>query len=492
MVCLRILAFLYVCTGSLWAAPKNVLLLFPEDMGSHLGILGIPAIETPHLDTLAKDGVLFTQNYCGQPVCSPSKGTIYTGRFPHDNGMVTNVENLSVDKLPMPSEQDLSSKAPLAPIKDEVPTLIEILNQEGYFTGITSKTHIQPMRKFRFDYGWGHIGTKAEMVPAKWRGMLSDFVEKADGQPFFIMANISLPHAPYYDKLKNNNIAEDPRNPLTPPSTSAVDWREIEVPDFLPDTPTARKDLARYYAMVELIDDWTKVLLDELAELGIADDTLIIFTPDHGIAYQRGKNACYPAGTKVPLIIKGPGVIGGLEIDAPVTHADLMPTILEFLNIEAPAIQHGASLWPILRGKQSAITDRTTVLTETNTWYTARAVTDGRWYYVRNYTQPQSPTEDPWVHPPMNIDLWDRTHWAYDNQVFTETIVWKKTNPKAYQLLAQLVEGRLPEEELFDLQNDPWATHNLAEDPSYKVQLDDMRSELMDWQLQTNDTLSDR
>ena len=70
---------------------KNVLLLFPEDMGNHMSNLGTPGIQTPNLDALAGKGVQFTANYCGQPVCSPSKGALYTGRYPHDNGMTRNV-----------------------------------------------------------------------------------------------------------------------------------------------------------------------------------------------------------------------------------------------------------------------------------------------------------------------------------------------------------------------------------------------------------------
>ncbi|MFY0651774.1 MAG: sulfatase [Cyclobacteriaceae bacterium] len=465
---------------------KNVVILFPEDMGNHLGSLGTPGIETPILDAFAKEGVQFTANFCAQPVCSPSKGALYTGRMPHDNGMIKNVHNYSIDDLPIAPETD-PSDFQLPPIKEEIPSIVEILNLNGYFTAITSKTHVQPMSKFRFDYGWGRIASKGIFKPESWDGLIQNINGRAGGQGFFLMANSSLTHAPWQRKLVDNGISTDPENRLAPPTS--VDWREIPLHPFLPDTEVARKDLARYFAMVELVDSWTGVLLKNLEETGLADSTLVIFTPDHGMAYQRGKVACYPAGTQVPLIIAGPGVREGVKITTPVSHVDLMATILEFLDMDSPDIQHGRSLWPLLRGETTEFRDRKTVMTETNTYYDGRAVSDGKWYYVRNFTQPtlEGSEEDPWANPPMNIDLWMPDHKHYDNQVYSETIRVKDEQPIAYELLSQIVEGRLPEEELYDLENDPWAVNNLAEKPEYKKIMKDMQKELLRWQKKTND-----
>ncbi len=467
---------------------RNVLILFPEDMGNHLGSLGTPGIRTPNLDALARQGVQFTANFCAQPVCSPSKGAFYTGRYPHDNGMTRNVHNYAVDKLPIPEGED-PSNTDIPGIHEQIRSLIEILNEEDYFTAITSKTHVQPMRKFRFDMGWGRLGSKGIYQPETWKDLVGLISDQAAGKGFFLMANTSLTHAPWQVKLVNNGISSDPEDRLAPPTT--VGWKKIPVHPFMPDTEVARKDLARYFAMVQLVDDWTRVLTDALMEEGLADSTLVIFTPDHGMPYQRGKVSCYPAGTQIPLIIRGPGVKKGIRIDAPVSHVDLMATILEFLEIEAPEIQHGRSLWPILRGEVGSFPDRKTILTETNSWYKARAVTDGRWYYVRNFTQPfhKAAGDDPWSNPPMNIDLWMPDHEHYDNQVYTETIHARKEYPMAYELLAQIVEGRLPEEELYDLEKDPWATHNLAGERSHKKILKSMRNELKTWQQRTNDPL---
>lgn len=90
------------------SAQKNVLILYPEDMGMHLSSLGTPGIDTPVLDALGKQGARFTSNFCPPPVCSPSKGGFYTGRFPHDNGMTSNVHNFAVGNLPFPEAVDLS------------------------------------------------------------------------------------------------------------------------------------------------------------------------------------------------------------------------------------------------------------------------------------------------------------------------------------------------------------------------------------------------
>lgn len=87
----------------------------------------------------------------------------------------------------------------------------------------------------------------------------------------------------------------------------------------------------------------------------------------------------------------------------------------------------------------------------------------------------------------MNINLWMPVHKVYDNQVFTETIRAKDEQPLAYELLSQMVDGRLPNGELYDLENDPWAVNNLAEKPKYKKVMNDMQKELLRWQKKTND-----
>ena len=464
---------------------KNILILFPEDMGNHLSSLGTPGIRTPELDALVAQGVQFTSNFCAQPVCSPSKGAIYTGRYPHDNGMTKNTHNYSVNKLPIPEGTDPSDNR-IPGVHDDIPTLIEILQENGYFTAITSKTHVQPMRKFRFDMGWGNIGSKGIYKPETWKDLLKSVAEGAGNKPFFLMANTSLTHAPWQDKLVANGISSNPSDRLAPPTS--VDWSKIPVHPFMPDTEIARKDLARYFAMVQLVDEWVGVIMNSLKEAGLVENTLVIFTPDHGMPYQRGKVACYPAGTQVPLIIKGPGVAKGLRMDIPVSHVDLMSTILDCLEIDIPLVQHGSSLWPILTGEQSTIASRETVLTETNSYYKGRAVTDGKWYYVRNFTQPyhKAGSNNPWTNPPLNIDLWMPDHKHYDNQVFTETVKSKEKFPLAYDLLAQIVEGKLPEEELYDLEDDPWAVANLVDKPEFKKELKRMRAELRLWRVKTN------
>ncbi|PKA97839.1 arylsulfatase A-like enzyme [Flavobacteriaceae bacterium MAR_2009_75] len=467
---------------------KNVIILFPEDMGNHLESLGTPGIKTPVLDALAETGVQFTSNFCAQPVCSPSKGALLTGRMPHDNGMTSNVHNYSVNKLPIATGEDPNDYG-LTAIKDDIPTLVEILRREGYFTAVTSKTHVQPMDKFRYDFGWGEISENKTHRAETWNGLIDTIKTKADGKPFFLMANTDLTHAPWQKKLVDNNISSDPESRLAPPTS--VDWKEIPIHPFLPDTEVARKDLARYFATVQLVDSWAGVLLKDLEESGLMENTLVIFTPDHGMAYQRGKVACYPAGTQVPLIMKGPRVKKGVKISSPVSHIDLMSTILEFLEVDSPVIQHGRSLWPLLRGENTEFADRKTVMTETNSYYKGRAVSDGAWYYIRNFSQPKTKgfEGDPWTNPPMNIDLWMPDHKVYDNQVFSETIRTKNNQPLAFELLAQIVEGKLPEEELYNLKNDPWAVNNLAENDEYKEVLKEMQSELLKWQKKTSDPI---
>ncbi len=134
------------------SAPKpNILLILLEDDGAHLGYLGTPGLSTPNLDGLAKDGVLFRQCYVGYPVCSPSKACIYTGLYPHRNGLINNTENLF-----RPASQITTAERKLGAyatnqIKAHLPTLAEILHEHGYHMGVSGKLHVSPNEKFPCD-----------------------------------------------------------------------------------------------------------------------------------------------------------------------------------------------------------------------------------------------------------------------------------------------------------------------------------------------------
>jgi N-sulfoglucosamine sulfohydrolase len=481
------------------AARANILFIYVEDYGDYTSERAarepnarIAGLRTPHLDTLAASGVNFTRAFCGQTVCSPSKSAIYSGLLPHANGIWRNVFNRSV-KFGDP-EKWIPLPSPLTPGNDpsnlgvggmheDLPTLIEKLKAHGVYCALSGKLHVQPARKFPYD---GFFGISD----------LEGVIKAAGDRPWFFWCNPGYTHAPFWKSIQHK--LTDPKDRNSAPKD--VNPETIHMLPWLPDTPAARIDIAQYYSNIQTVDDFVDDMLKRLAASGQESRTLVVFTGDHGIGVQRGKTSIYPAGTQVPFFIRGPGVKGGRVINAPVSQMDLNPTFLETFGVQPEKVCHGKSLWPILSGRQDAFPDRQTIMTETNNSFmsapghrgdttAARAVCDGRYYYIGNIIQEkvQVPEEkalfvgsghgeygDP--GPQYAIDLHD------------ETVRHRKDQPVPYELLRQLCMSDAPKEELYDLDTDPWAVKNLIDDPAHAEALARLRNQFTQWRKFTNDS----
>ncbi len=448
---------------------RNVVVIFADDMGFDLSCMGTPGIETPNLDRMVAAGTLFTRAYAADSVCSPSRGALLTGTFSNWNGLDRLTANGGL-KFPSIAVKPSKPETFRSALREDVPTLVEVLSMHGFYQAITQKTHVQPMWKFPFSRGFDYHNK-----PEQYDRLIDQVKTGAEGRPFFLLANVSPPHLPFDAHLEPNGLVDEAGRPKN------VDPDEIGVPAYLPDTPAIRADLARYFACVELADSCVGAVMDGLERNGLLESTLVVFSSDHGIAYHRGKVSAYPAGLHVPLIFQGPGVAAGKRSAAPVSLVDVMPTVLSYLDIQTPETVQGTSLWPILDGSAGKLAGRPTIFGMTNEHFLGRMVTDGQFYYVRNLTQPRGS----WDNPPMNADLWQEKPWG--NKSFAATVAAKNESPLAYELLRQLVEGDLPEEELYDLEADPWATENLAADPEQAEILQRLRDEMSKWREITDD-----
>ena len=271
------------------------------------------------------------------------------------------------------------------------------------------------------------------------------------------------------------------------------------MPPWLPDTAKSRVDLAQYYSNVRNMDEFLGELTRKLEASGQADQTLVVFTGDHGIPVQRGKTSVYPAGTHVPCFFKGPNVKGGRMLKTPVSQLDFNPTFLDVYGLEAEQVCHGKSLWPILSGKQDRFVDRSTVMTETNNSFmstpgkkgdttAARAVCDGRYYYIGNLIQDKtSLPETEAIHVGSGHGEYGDPGPQYANDLHDETVRHKNDQPLPYELLRQLCMSDAPLEELYDLDADPWAVMNLIDDPAHTEVLLRLRQEFSSWREATND-----
>ena len=234
-------------------------------------------------------------------------------------------------------------------------------------------------------------------------------------------------------------------------------------PAPLPDTPETRRDIGAFKASASDLDQGIGSVLDALDASGLAENTLIICTTDHGIAFPRMKCNLTDHGIGVMLIIRGPGgFTGGQAIDALVSHIDIFPTICDLLEIARPRWLQGTSILPLLRGEVRQIHDA--IFAEV-TYHAAyepmRAVRTPRWKYIRRFNHHLGPVLS-----------------NCDDSLSKEVLVahgWK--------------ERSQPLEQLYDLIFDPNEASNLANDLSVAVVLEEMRTRLDDWMYNTNDPL---
>lgn len=447
---------------------KNVVLILTDDQGAHLSALGTPGISTPHVDALAASGMLFTNAFAAVPSCSPSRSSINTGMYPHANGHWRNTIT------PQLTDPDAAfgreaTRVDKVGVHEYIETLPEVLTQAGYFTAITQKFHMSPPWKFPYS-----ARDPVHNDPAEYQKVMGSFIEQAGDQPFFFQANVSPPHRPY-------------RKHLTKFPEYKVNPGEIEIPGDLAQTDAMREDWAEYLSCVQLADACVGAIIEVLRERDLLENTLIIFTGDQGQPYHRAKASAYYAGLHVPLVVSGPSVkAGGSRSAALVSLIDLMPTVLDFLDIPVPQTVQGESLFPLLRQEPNVI-EREYVFGEHNSHgpprpehYPTRMVFDGRFQYLRNLL----PDKD-YLLP---ADLSDSIPWG--NYAYAATLAAEQSYPEAYQLLSTLESGR-PAVELYDLKSDPFQIKNLAGNPDYSDQERELDAALTAWRIRTGDLADD-
>ncbi|MCL2834467.1 MAG: sulfatase [Treponema sp.] len=295
---------------------QNILFITADDLNYNTpGCFGNRTENiTPNLDRLASEGIRFENAHVTIAVCQPSRQCMMTGLYPHHNGA------LGFD-----------------PIRDDVPTLTQVLRENGYYTGIIGKVeHLQPVAKFCWDFCDDVYNPQNNhgRAPYIYYRDTVKFLEQAkqNGKPFFYMANSHDPHRPFAG-------SEDELTRFYGYNTYASRFykpEEIEVPGFLPDLPNVRKELAQYFSSVHRCDETVGGILRAVDEAGMAEDTLVIFLSDNGMAFPFAKANCYLNSTKTPFIARWPGKIkpGAVNNRDYITGIDFTPTILEAAGLD--------------------------------------------------------------------------------------------------------------------------------------------------------------
>ena len=272
-----------------------------------------------------------------------------------------------------------------------------------------------------------------------------EFLENAPEQPFFLSVGFSDTHREF-----------EPLNGLDDP-------RYCRPPDPLPDTPETREDMAHFKASARTLDAKMGEVFDALDRTGLAENTLVICTTDHGIAFPRMKCTLTEGGIGVMLIMRGPGgFTGGRVIDSLVSHIDVFPTLCDLLDIDSPDWLQGVSLMPLICGDVDAVRDE--IFAEVNyhaAYEPQRCIRTPRWSYIRRFdgrTRPVLPNCD----DGLSKSLWMEHGWA---------------------------DIPPDEEALYDLIFDPHEAHNLIGEPRVADVLADLRARLDTWMRETDDPL---
>lgn len=405
----------------------NILMIVCHDLGRHLGCYGA-AIETPHLDALAAEGVRFTNYHCSAAQCSPSRGSIFTGKYPHNNGLV-GLAHIGWEYFQGQTTMQMA------------------LREAGYSThlfGVQHETGGDPR-----DLGYDMIearGGAAKDMAAALSGWLSERAAAPSEGPWFACVGTVEPHRPF----EREGYPRD--NPAT-----------LTVQPWLPDRPGIRHDTAGLNGLVWVLDEAVGEMRRALAASGLEQDTLLVFTTDHGTAMPRAKGTCYDPGTGTALIMRLPGRWeDGAGHDELLTNCDLMPTILDFVGAPQPEGMDGRSFLGLLDGTQ--YTPREDIFLEM-TWHDKynpmRAIRTNRYKYIRNFG------DRPLVYLPLDI--------------------WR--GPAGEEVRDEYYATRRPAEQLYDLAADPLEMNDVAGDARYADVPGQLRARVDEWMRETCDRL---
>jgi arylsulfatase A-like enzyme len=404
--------------------PPNILYLHSHDTGRYIQPYG-HQIPTPNIQRLADQGMLFRQAFCAAPTCSGSRACLLTGQWAHSNGMI-----------------GLAHRG--FRLNDYSQHIVHTLRAAGYWSALIGEQHISEDPGI---LGYDHVvdidTTHVQTVaPAA-----VDVIANLPDQPFFLSVGFFETHREFFQP------------------TSVRDTLYSLPPSNLPDTVETRRDMASYKASARSLDQGVGAVLNALDEHDLADDTLVILTTDHGLAFPGAKATLYDRGIGVLLIMRGPGgFTGGRIADGLVSHLDVYPTVCEIAGVEPPVWLQGASLMPLVRGETTTVRDEVFAeMTYHAAYQPLRALRTERWKYIRRF------------------DDFDRPVLANCDD----------SASKALLVEHGWGEQRVPEEQLFDLLFDPNETRDLSASAEHRETLAGLRARLIRWMEETEDPLLD-
>lgn len=398
----------------------NIIWINVEDISPDLACYNTPAVRTPVVDMLAKEGIRFTNAFTTSPICSPSRSAIATGMY-----------QTSIGAHHHRSHRDDNYRLP-----KHIGLLPEYLRQAGYYTLKLQKPAPGAFGSGKDDYNFAY--------DSPWDST-EDWSGRKPGQPFFAKWTISRTH---HGVGKREKLAEEVKNRVGP--------NKVQLPPYLADHPAVRKEWATYLDSIQLVDEYIGKLLERLEKEGIADNTVIIFIGDHGRGNLRCKEWLYDGGIHIPLIIRWPGRLKAGQVrDEMISAIDITATVMKIVGLEVPSHMHGRPF--LVRGD----TDAWTVKCVREYIFAARdlsgsaherirCVRSRKFKYIRNFTHDK----------PYSAGWAKSTYDSYKTML--KLYEQGKLTPEQSRFLASPVK---PKEELYDITNDPYEMNNLANSP---------------------------
>ncbi|RKY87206.1 arylsulfatase, partial [candidate division KSB1 bacterium] len=397
----------------------NIIWLIAEDVCPDFRCYGTTLVKTPNIDKLADEGIRFTNAFSTGAVCSPSRSAFNTGMYQTSIGAH---QHRTKDKEPLP---------------DNVKMISEYLRSAGYFVcnGYGNPGSRPGKQDFNFKVDHPFDGT--------------DWSQRENGQSFFAQIQIRMSHRPF---------KRDYENPVNPD--------KVEIPPYYPDHPITRMDWALYLETNQLLDKRIGEIINRLRKERLLNNSVIFFFGDHGRAHIRGKQFLYDGGIHIPLIVRWPDYVKqGTVNNDPVSLIDIVPACLKIAGIDIPDYMQGRDFLDRNSKKRGYIVAARDRCDETVD--RIRCFRTGRYKYIRNF---------------------------YPDRPYTQGNVYKKRMYPVLTLMRVLYsQGKLkpeqarfmapnrPEEELYDLQNDPFEINNLADRQEYSNVLTELRNKLKKW-----------
>jgi uncharacterized sulfatase len=474
------LLLLIPCLGMLVQAQDrrpNILFVISDDQSyPHASAYGSEFVETPAFDTVAEQGVLFTNAFSASPGCSPSRAAILTGKYPWEL-------------------EEAGTHASLFQSKYTV--MPDLLEKSGYEVGYTGK-------------GWGPGDWEAsgrERNPAgpsfqdktlnpqhnwisetDYAANFKDFLSRRPaGKPFYFWMGTSEPHRPF-EKGIGLKAGKKPG--------------DVTIPGYLPDTPEVRSDFLDYAVEIEWFDKRLGEAIAHLEEIGELENTLIIVTSDNGMAFPRAKATLYEDGIHVPLAIRWDAQVpGGRTSDDLVSLIDIMPTVLDAAEIteDRTPDMTGKSLIVMLKSKEKnqSLDSREVLLAgrerhSSSRWnnlgYPQRAIRTDEYLYIRNFAPERWPAGSP---RRLENGALTPMHSGYHDidAAPTMDVMTAQADSSYFNRYLFLAVGKRPAEELYDIQNDPGCINNLAFHPDFENITESLRNRLYEKLGETGDPL---